>query len=211
MNMQKCTVYVRVYKRTTIQAQTHVKIGQIADVAAPPKDKAVIDNMEIFTIPDTDRKGKFVVTIINVVNKILSQYPNADVQSVGDPDAVIEYHPKKLKENTPLEWLKAIAVSVVLFSGAVIGVMTYNTDTSLGQTFVIINRILTGEEVQTPNLITIPYAIGMAVGVVFFFNHFGRKKITEDPSPMQVEIGLYETNAEDTEIQNLTDKRRGEP
>ena len=89
--------------------------------------------------------------------------------------------------------------------------MTYNTDTSLGKTFIIINRIFTGREVDTPNLITIPYAIGLATGVLFFFNHFGKRKITEDPTPMQVEIAMYEKDAEDSEIDSLTDKRRGEP
>lgn len=211
MDMQKHTVYVRAYKRTTIEAEKQVKIGDVADVAAPPIVKATIDNMQIYTIPDTHQKGKFVITIIDIINKIWSNYPNADIQSVGDPDVVIEYHPKVSKPNSIWEWCKAIAVAIIIFAGATVAIMTYNTDTSLGKTFIIINRILTGKEVDAPNLITIPYAIGIATGVIFFFNHLGRKKITEDPSPMQVEIAMYERDAEDTEIENLTDKRRGEP
>ena len=167
--------------------------------------------MQIYAIPETHKKGKFVITIIDIVNKIWSQYPNADVQSVGDPDVVIEYHPKISKQNSILEWIKAIAVAIIIFAGATVAIMTYNTDTSLGKTFIIINRIFTGREVDTPNLITIPYAIGLATGVLFFFNHFGKRKITEDPTPMQVEIAMYEKDAEDSEIDSLTDKRRGEP
>ena len=211
MDMQKHTVYVRAYKRTTIEAKKQVKIGDIADIAAPPTVKGVVDNMQIYAIPETHKKGKFVITIIDIVNKIWSQYPNADVQSVGDPDVVIEYHPKISKQNSILEWIKAIAVAIIIFAGATVAIMTYNTDTSLGKTFIIINRIFTGREVDTPNLITIPYAIGLATGVLFFFNHFGKRKITEDPTPMQVEIAMYEKDAEDSEIDSLTDTRRGEP
>lgn len=211
MDMQKCTVYVRAYKRTTIEEKQKVKIGDVADIAAPPMVKATVDNMQIYNIPDTKHKGKFVITIIDIINKIWSNYPNADVQSVGDPDVVIEYHPKVTKPNTILEWCKVIGVAIIVFAGALVAIMTYNTDTSLGETFIIINRIFTGKEVKQPNLITVPYAIGIATGVIYFFNHLGRKKITEDPSPMQVEIAMYERDAEDTEIDNLTDKRRGEP
>ena len=42
MDMQQCTVYVRLYKRTTIQVKKHITIGQIADIAAPPQVKKVI-------------------------------------------------------------------------------------------------------------------------------------------------------------------------
>lgn len=211
MDMQKCTVYVRAYKRTTIEEKQKVKIGDVADIAAPPMIKATVDNMQIYNIPDTKHKGKFVITIIDIINKIWSNYPNADVQSVGDPDVVIEYHPKVTKPNNILEWCKVIGVAIIVFTGALVAIMTYNTDTSLGETFIIINRIFTGKEVKQPNLITVPYAIGIATGVIYFFNHLGRKKITEDPSPMQIEIAMYERDAEDTEIDNLTDKRRGEP
>lgn len=211
MDMQKHTVYVRAYKRTTIEAKKQVKIKDVADIAAPPEVKAVVDNMQIYAIGDTDKKGKYIITIIDIINKIWSYYPNSDVQSVGDPDVVIEYHPKESKPNSLIEWIKTIAVAIIVFAGATVAVMTYNTDTSLGKTFIIINRILTGREVDRPNLITIPYSIGLATGVLYFFNHLGKKKITEDPTPMQIEISMYEQDAEDTEINNITDERRGEP
>ena len=121
------------------------------------------------------------------------------------------YRPKKPKENPIWEWLKVLAICIIVFSGATIAIMTYNTDTSLGQTFVIINQIFTGVEDTQPMLLTIPYSIGIAVGVVFFFNHIGFKKITDDPTPMQVEMKKYEQDVEDCEIGSITDKRRGEP
>lgn len=194
-----------------LKIKKKVKIGEIADIAAPPIVRKKVEDMQIYSIPDTEHKGKFVLTIIDIINKIWSQYPNADVQSVGDSDVVIEYHPEKTKPNAVLEWCKVIGVAIIVFAGALVAIMTYNTDTSLGETFIIINRIFTGKEVKQPNIITVPYAIGIATGVIYFFNHLGRKKITEDPSPMQIEIAMYERDAEDTEIANLTDKRRGEP
>lgn len=211
MDMQKCTVYIRAYKRTTVQVKKTVTIGEVADIAAPPDVKARIASMPIFHIPNTDKKGRYAISIIEVINKIWETYPKADVQSVGDPDMVIHYVPKPIKTHVVWEWIKVILISIVVFAGATVAIMAYNTDVSMGKTFIILNRIFTGEQVDNPYYITIPYTLGVAGGVLVFFNHFGRKKITEDPSPMQVEINTYEKNVADSEIDHITDQRRGEP
>lgn len=211
MDMQQCTIYVRLYKRKTIEKQKWVTISELADVAAPPEVKARVDAMKIFSVPDLEHNGKYIITIVQLINAIWEQYPKADIQSIGDPDTVIEYHPKVTKQKDAWEWLKVIAVCIIIFAGAMVAIMTYNTDTSLGKTFIIINRMITGEEVDQPFLITIPYSIGITAGVIGFFNHFGRKKLTDDPTPMQVEMKKYEQDVEDCEIETITDRRRGEP
>ena len=211
MDMQQCTIYLRLYKRKTVEHQKWITIKDIADVAAPPDVKARVEAMKIFSVPDLTHKGKYLITIVELINDIWQQYPKADIQSIGDPDVIIEYHPKVTKEKNLIEWLKVIAVCIIIFAGAMVAIMTYNTDTSLGQTFIIINQMMTGEEVEQPFLITIPYSLGITAGVLGFFNHFGRKKITDDPTPMQVEMKKYEKDVEDCEIETITDKRRGEP
>ncbi len=211
MNMQNCTIYVRAYKRKTLQAQNSASIGDVADIAAPPEIKAKVDQMKIFFVPDTTQNGRYIITIIDIINAIWKAYPNADVQSVGDPDVVIEYRKKAPREHDVLEWLKVIGICIIIFAGASIAIMAYNTDTSLAKTFVILNRVLTGEEVQQPTWLTVPYSFGIAFGTVVFFNHFGMKKVTDDPTPMQVEIKKYDIDVENCEIESITDKRRGEP
>ena len=132
-------------------------------------------------------------------------------RSVGDPDVVIEYRKDRPKSHDVWEWIKVAGLCLVVFAGATVAIMTYNTDTSLGKTFVILNRIFTGRQEEQPYLLTIPYSLGIATGILVFFNHFGFKKVTDDPTPMQVEIKKYEKDVEDCEIESITDKRRGEP
>ena len=211
MDMQQCTIYLRAYKRKTVEAQKWVTIGEIADVAAPPEVKAKVDTMKIFCVPEPDAKGKYIITIIEVINRIWKEYPKADIQSVGDSDTVIEYQPKPTKPKDLWEWLKVLGVCTIVFAGACIAIMTYNTDTSLGKTFIILNHMFTGEEVEQPLLLTIPYSIGISAGILVFFNHMGFRKITEDPTPMQVEMKKYELDVENCEIESITDRRRGEP
>ena len=47
--------------------------------------------------------------------------------------------------------------------------------------------------------------------VVFFFNHFGKWKITEDPTPMEVEMRAYEEQVDQTilEMENRKENNSG--
>lgn len=40
------------------------------------------------------------------------------------------------------------------------------------------------------------YSLGIGVGVVFFFNHFGHGKITQDPTPIEVQMRTYEEDVD---------------
>ena len=211
MDMQQCTIYIRLYKRKTIEVKPTVTIGELVDIAASEEIKKKVANMEIFCVPDTTCDGRYIVTIMNIIYEILKEYPKADIQSIGDSDAVIEYHHKSIKPKSVLEWLKVIGVCIIIFAGAFSAIMAYNTDISLGEMFITIHRMITGQEVEQPYFLTIPYSIGISVGVIVFFNHLGFRKITEDPTPMQVEMKKYEQDAEDCEIESITDRRRGEP
>lgn len=211
MDMRQCTIYIRLYKRKTVEVKKWVTLGEIGDVSAPYEVRENVMAMKIFCVPDTETDGCYIIKIMDVVDGILKTYPNADIQSIGDTDTVIEYHHKPIKPKDLLEWLKVIGVCIIIFAGAFVAIMAYNTDISLAKTFITINRMITGEEVEQPYLLSIPYSIGITIGVLVFFNHLGFRKITSDPTPMQVEMKKYEQDAEDCEIETLTDRRRGEP
>ena len=48
----------------------------------------------------------------------------------------------------------------------------------------------------------ISYCIGVSVGILVFFNHVGKKKLTPDPTPIQVELRKYEQDVDTTFIDN---------
>ena len=50
------------------------------------------------------------------------------------------------------------------------------------------------------------YSIGLAIGITVFFNHVGKKKITPDPTPMQVEMRKYEMDIDTAFIKNAERK-----
>lgn len=209
--METQVIYIRPYKKATIDKNTLVRIKDIADVYAPPSLKVKVEGLPVLNIPEPTKKAHYLITIITIIKVIINNCNDVQVQNVGEMDVVIDYTPKAIKTNNLLEWLKVTAVSIVVFAGATIAIMTYNTDVSLAKTFTTLNKIFTGKEVDNPILITIPYSLGIALGVVIFFNHIGKKKITDDPTPMQVEMSQYETGVEESIADNMNDRRRGEP
>ncbi len=206
--MSNQEIYIRPYKKTTIVAKQKVFLKDIADISASKNVKERLENICVLTIPDTLKKQKFTLTIIDIIDFIMGIEPDISINNVGEMDSAIYFMPKLPKTNSLFEWIKVICTSFVVFTGATIAIMTYNTDTSLAKTFIILNKILTGKEVENPVFITVPYAVGLAVGIILFFNHLGIKKITDDPSPMQIQIDKYETEVEDCLIDSVTKKRR---
>jgi stage V sporulation protein AA len=60
-----------------------------------------------------------------------------------------------------------------------------------------------GEEKDNPLIIEIPYSIGLAAGIIVFFNHFLGHKITDDPTPIEVEMTEYDKEVTDTILNSI--------
>ena len=38
------------------------------------------------------------------------------------------------------------------------------------------------------------YSLGLALGIIVFYNHIGKRKLTQDPTPIAVEMRTYEAD-----------------
>lgn len=81
--------------------------------------------------------------------------------------------------------------------------MTFNNDVDLGSLFSGIYTQVTGQPSNNFTVLEITYSIGIGLGVLFFFNHFGHMKITTDPTPMQIQMRLYEDDVNTTIIEDI--------
>ena len=55
-----------------------------------------------------------------------------------------------------------------------------------------IYKLVTGKEVEKPLMFQIPYSIGLGLGMIIFFNHVFKKRLNEEPSPLEVEMFNYQ-------------------
>ncbi len=103
-------------------------------------------------------------------------------------------------------WTKIIFVSLSTFFGAAFSIMTFNNDVDVGKLFNQIYTQVTGQSSNGFTILEIAYSVGLGIGVLFFFNHFGRMKITSDPTPMQVQMRNYENDVNTTIIEDINRK-----
>ncbi|MGL4797891.1 MAG: stage V sporulation protein AA [Cellulosilyticaceae bacterium] len=202
-------VYIRLYKTSKIQGKPKVLISDVARVSGPTKLQAAIEGLCVLQ-PYESKHKHYAVSIIDVIQKIHEQYPDVTIQSVGEMDGVVDYNGHKEKQQPVWEWVKVALVCLVVFAGTAIAIMAYQTDVSLRETFCTLYEIFTGEVTDNPVWITVPYSIGMPLGILVFFNHIGSKKLTDDPTPIEVEIDTYEKQVDDTIIDTLTEAKRGQ-
>ena len=89
--------------------------------------------------------------------------------------------------------------------GSSFAIMTFSTDVDTANLFSKIYTQFTGEIATGPTILEFTYSVGIGIGVVFFFNHFGKGKLTQDPTPVEVQMRLYEDDVNKTLI---ADKNR---
>ena len=97
--------------------------------------------------------------------------------------------------------LKVVFVSLTVFFGAAFAIMAFNNDVSALDMFHTIHAAVTGKEGEGPTIVEIMYSVGLTIGIVVFYNHFGRKKLSTDPTPIQVEMHAYEKQINQTLIE----------
>ena len=131
---------------------------------------------------------------------IHEEYPNVDIQNMGEPDFVLEYEPKK-EENKVWDCIKTVLLTILVFFGAAFTIMAFNNDVSIDDAFEKFYLQVMGTESNGMTELEVSYCIGLPVGILVFFNHFGKKKITPDPTPIQVEMRKYEKDVDTTFIE----------
>lgn len=128
------------------------------------------------------------------------EYPNVDIQNIGEKDFIIEYEP--MQEAKWKQYVKVSILCIFTFFGSAFTIMTFNNDVGVGEVFLDIYQQVMGKTSDGFTVLEVSYAIGLSLGILVFFNHVGRKKITSDPTPIQVEMRTYEKDIDTTFIEN---------
>ena len=96
---------------------------------------------------------------------------------------------------------KIFFVCLVSFFGAAFSIMTFNNDVDLGSLFDQFYTLVMGKSSDGFTILELSYSVGIGLGVLLFFNHFGHLKLSDDPTPMQVQMRTYEDDVNQTLIE----------
>lgn len=191
------------YKATNMGA---IYIKDIAEIYTESTLKKRVENIKIMEIKENINRC-YLVSIIDIINVIDKTLPGNTINNVGEMDTIIEYQMPKNKNNLWL-YTKIIFVALILFAGSATAIMSFHSDAQMATVFENYYYIFFGERVENPAIIDLPYAIGLAIGIIVFFNHLGNKKLTSDPTPIEVELSVYEDSVNTNLIDTLNEEKK---
>ena len=175
---QEETLYIKIDQNILVH-DYHVTLGDIAKLES--SDKSMVRQLKqkkiySFEKPNGNLKNKKqiqVISIMKVIAWIHEEYPNVDIQNMGEPDFVLEYEPKK-EENKVWDCTKTVLLTILVFFGAAFTIMAFNNDVSIDDAFEKFYLQVMGTESNGMTELEVSYCIGLPVGILVFFNHFGK-------------------------------------
>ncbi len=143
---------------------------------------------------------RFVLSTLKIVELMEETCPGITVQIIGEPDVLIEWVSVD-KHKGFQQWSKVILVCLVSFFGTAFTIMAYHNDVGINDVFSEVYRMVMNKEPGGINVLELSYSAGLAAGIIVFFNHIGGRRITKDPTPIEVAMRNYETDVDKTLIE----------
>lgn len=106
-----------------------------------------------------------------------------------------------------VKYLKSALIGIVIFFGSGFSIMAFHNDIGIVDLFAQIYTQVIGYAPEQMGGLEVGYSIGLALGILIFFNHISLKKRENDPTPLQVEVSKYEQDVEDT-IERIRQKEQ---
>lgn len=195
----KQTLYLKIEQCIEL-TKSDVTIGDVAKLGCT--DQAVVNRLKTEKLFSVEKRNnqKCVVSVMMVIQKIQQIYPGLEIENLGESDFIVSFpkgNPSKI-----MEYAKIFGVCVISFFGAVFAMMTFNEDVSTLDSFRKVYTWVMGSAPEGATVLELGYSIGVSVGIILFFNHFGKKRLTKEPSPVEVEMSGYDKQVYTTLIQH---------
>ena len=196
------TLYIQIDQNVEVH-HPHIYLQDIVRLSC--SNTKLLNRLRVMPVTnlDPDKPGRYVLSSMDLIKDIQQKEPEVDITTIGESTFIITYQ-KEGSVNIILRWCKVIFVCLATFFGEGFSIMTLNNDVDIPALFEQIYTQVTGQAANGFSVLEISYSMGIGLGVLFFFNHFGRMKLTDDPTPMQVQMRLYEDDVNTTVIEDAS-------
>lgn len=192
-------VYISFQKNSEV-SNRKITVGDIASVYCKDNSiQAKIKSLPIISVPETESR-RYVVTAIKVLSVIEENVNGIDIINLGEPEFVVSYKREK-KQYKVTDFLKIFLASVVIFCGSAFAIMAYDNDVDINSIFETMSKWVTGDN-KAVFLQQVMYALGLFLGIMIFYNRLGKRKGVKDPTPLDIQMRLYEDDINTTIINN---------
>lgn len=185
-------IYCQLNGRASLDFGQALTLGNVARVIAP----GPAENLPLHC---PDKPGVWRITAIDLTSALNKAFPGEQITFLGSEACYV--HRIRRAAHDRLKWLRTAAAFLILLLGGALGLAWFHSDVDMPQAQLAVYRLITGQEVSDPRLITIPYIIGVALGVAVFYALPSRSRST----PMEVKLNAYLQSMEQTEGKDAHD------
>lgn len=194
----KNNVYISLKEKVKINNST-VKMIDISDIYCDDDNVAKeIEKLEILHFNKVPNRA--IVSITDILRIIDDNIRGVEVVNYHNTNVIVEYAKEKKKMSPFFEFIKIVFVCMVVFFGAAFAIMSFNEDVSTRNLFGNVYELFTGKESNGKTIIEACYSFGLGLGIVVLYGHFWKLKLTNDPTPIEVEMNKYEKDIDATII-----------
>ncbi|MBP3460307.1 MAG: stage V sporulation protein AA [Lachnospiraceae bacterium] len=169
---------------------SQITVNDVAEVTG--KNKELMEKVrQVPVYQFQEDHTRRIVSQLKIISCIEKACQSVMVIPLGAREVILEYSSNP-KHNKAWEILKVIFVSCVSFFGTGFTIMAFHNDIGIREVFEQISSLITGEAGRGMMTIEIAYSFGLAAGIIIFFNHIGKRRITHDPTPIEVSMRKYE-------------------
>lgn len=188
--MQKVTVYFKGERYVEIQSPD-VFLKDLGSLWC--LDRTVSSKLKNIKVKHFQLKQekRCVFSSVRLIELMEETCRDIQVEWLGEPDVLVEWVDVD-KHKGWQQWLKVVLVCLVSFLGTAFTIMAYHNDIGINDVFTEVYRMVMNKEAGSINLLEVSYSIGLAAGIIVFYNHIGGRRLTKDPTPIEVAMRNYE-------------------
>lgn len=183
-------IYVQLNTRAKLEMGQLLHLGDAAKLIGPKGAEAIV-------LPCPEERGIWKLSALHVTKALQTAYPKESVTMIGT-DVCYVHRVKALRRDLTRP-LRTAAAFLILCLGGTLGLCWFHADVDMPRAQFAVYEALTGKQPRDERLITIPYAVGVALGVAVFYALPSRKATT----PLEVKLTEYQSDMEQTEARDF--------
>lgn len=183
-------IYVQLQNRAKVEMGQPLLLQDAARLIGP-------ENALRLPLPCPDERGIWKLEAIQVARILRNAYPQEEITLLGTDICYV--HRVKALHRDLTRPLRTLAAFLILLLGGALGLCWFHADVDMPRAQYAVYEAITGQEISDSRLITIPYAVGVALGVAVFYALPSRKATT----PLEVKLTEYQEDMEKTEGRDI--------
>ncbi|MCH5280059.1 MAG: stage V sporulation protein AA [Lachnospiraceae bacterium] len=188
-----------IYMNLCPKMQSTDSVITVEDVAeVEGRNKELLGKIKKLPVYEfTEDHTRRIISQLKVVYEIEKACPSVMIVPLGAEEVILEYSSNP-SHNKAGEFLRVVLVSCISFFGPAFTIMAFHNDIGIRNVFEQISALITGAKETGVTVLEVSYSIGLASGIILFFNHIGKRRITHDPTPIEVSMRKYEDDVNST-------------